>query len=89
METEQELIAKGWKKETLCIHLQEYDEKYEPYKFRRLTYELGINFTSDQIGVIQNWINEVNKRFPNIKMVASGTGYYMPADDERDDNGNN
>ena len=89
METEQELIAKGWKKETLCIHLQEYDEKYEPHKFRRLTYEFGTNFTSGQTDIMRAWINEVNKRFPNIKMSVSGTGYYMPADEELDNNGNN
>lgn len=89
MKNEQELIAKGWKKETLSIHLAEYDECLaQPNKFRRLSYDLGNDFTPEQIGVIRSWVNEVNKRFPNIKLFVSGTGYYMPTVNEQEDNGN-
>ena len=89
MKNEQELIAKGWKKETLSIHLAEYDEQLIPNKFRRMSYDLGNDFTPEQIDVIRNWTDEVNKRFLNIKLFVSGTGYYMPEINEQEDNGSN
>ena len=83
--TEKELLDKGWKKETLQIHLQEYDETCQyPSKHRRLTYDMRDDFTQDQIGTLRMWANEVNNRFPNIKVCITGTGFY------KDDNdGNN
>ena len=82
---EKELLEKGWKKETMCFHLQEYDETVSN-KHRRMSYDIGSDFTAEQIGVIKNWANEVNNRFPNIKICITGTGYYMPAKSEGDGN---
>lgn len=70
---EKELLENGWKRETLCIHLDEYDES-APKKFRRLGYDISDDFNSNQIGILKNWANEINKRFPNIKISLSGTG---------------
>ncbi len=79
--TDEELLKEGWKKEMLCLHIQEYDP--HPFNdkdipFRRLSYDLRNDFTSEQIGTIKTLINEINNRFPNIKMSATGTGFYKP-----------
>lgn len=79
MKTEEDLLKEGWKKEMLCLHIQEYDphpfnDKEVP--FRRLSYDLSDDFTGDQISTIKRWVNEVNNRFPNIKMCVTGTGLY-------------
>ena len=71
---EKELLDSGmWKKEILCLHIQEID-KTAPKGVRRLSYDLGDNFTDDQITGIERFLREVNRRFPNIKMFATGTG---------------
>lgn len=77
---EQKLLEEGWKKQTLKISIREYDDNF-PTKFRMLTYDMANDFTAQQIGIIRNWVNEVNKRFPNIKMFVEGTGYYQDITD--------
>lgn len=72
--TEEKLIADGWEREILCMHIQEYDEKYEN-KFRRLSYDISNTLDGDAINALQRFAQEVNRRFPNIKMFATGTGY--------------
>lgn len=73
---EQELLEKGWEKETLTLHIQEYDPMLATNnKMRRLSYNLDKSFTSDQIALIERFLREVNRRFPNIKLCATGTGY--------------
>jgi len=81
MENEKELLENGWKKEMLNIHIEEYDEN-APHKFRRLSYDIADDFTAEQIGVIKNFVNEVNNRLLNVKMSVSGTGYYKDKQDE-------
>lgn len=73
-DTEHELLASGqWKREYMTFHISEIDNTC-PTGVRRLSYDIGDNFTSDQIGVIKLFFNEVNSRFPNIKVFATGTG---------------
>ena len=78
---EKKLLENGWKRETLCIHLDEYDES-APKKFRRLGYDISDDFNSNQIGILKCWVNEVNKRFPNIKLSLSGTGFFLPSEED-------
>lgn len=79
--TEQELLENGYEKEMLCFNIQEYDPQLiTDNKFRRLSYDLDRTFTSDQISVIKRFCDEVNKRFPNIKMFLSGTGFVKKED---------
>ena len=79
---EEELIEQGWEKEVLAIHIQEYDPQLvTENKFRRLSYDFGKSFTSDQINIIEQFLKEVNHRFPNIKMFTTGTGYVLPNKD--------
>lgn len=73
--TEEDLLKDGWKKECLQIHITEFDKTLE-YGARRLTYDLGTYFNSEQIGQLQHFIQEVNNRFPNIKVCLSGTGFF-------------
>ena len=67
-------LEQGWKKEMLCIHVSEYDE-HMPSKHRTLSYDISNDFNSKQIAVLKNWANEINNRFPNLKISLSGTGY--------------
>lgn len=79
IKTDEELLKEGWKKETLCLHVQEYDPHAfndKDIPFRRLSYDLSNDFTSDQISIIRRWANEVNSRFPNLKISVTGTGFY-------------
>lgn len=79
---EQELLENGYERETLCFHIQEYDPTLtDDDKFRRLSYDLGRTFTSDQISSMRMFCEEVNKRFPNIKMFLSGTGFIKKEDE--------
>lgn len=81
--TEQELLENGYEKEMLCFNIQEYDQHLvTDNKFRRLSYDLSRTFTSDQIAGIKMFCDEVNKRFPNIKMFLSGTGFIKKEDNE-------
>ena len=78
---EQELIEQGYKKETLTIHISEYDTNAPGgYNHRSLSYDLNRDFTDDQIAGIELFIREVNRRFPNIKMFATGTGWVKKVD---------
>lgn len=50
IKTDEELLKEGWKKETLCLHLQEYDPHAfndKDIPFRRLSYDLRNDFTSE------------------------------------------
>lgn len=80
--TEQELLNSGWKKEVLCLHIQEYDELFKN-KFRRLSYELDRSYSQDQISGLQRWAQEINRRFPHIKMFITGTGYIKEDAEEK------
>ena len=71
---DKELLEQGWKKEMLCIHVSEYDERV-PSKHRTLSYDISNDFNSKQIAVLKNWANEINNRFPNLKVSLSGTGF--------------
>ena len=72
--TEEDLLKNGWKRECLQIHIAEFDKNLE-YGSRRLTYDLGTDFNSEQIGSLQHFAQEVNNRFPKIKVSLSGTGF--------------
>lgn len=80
---EKALIEQGYVKDMMTIHVQEYDphtvnDKEFPY--RRLSYDMTDTFTADQISIIRRWVNEVNNRFPNIKICLTGTGYTKKED---------
>lgn len=80
---EKALIEQGYVKDMMTIHIQEYDphtvnDKEFPY--RRLSYDMTDTFTADQISIIRRWANEVNNRFPNIKICLTGTGYTKKED---------
>lgn len=80
--TEQELLASGqWKREFMVFHISEIDNTC-PTGVRRLSYDIGDNFTSDQIEVIKSFFDEVNRRFPNIKVFATGMGLVKVEENE-------
>jgi len=54
------------------ISIQEQDEK-APYGNIKLTYDLGNNFTTDQLDRLKSFINIINTRFPNIKIFYTTT----------------
>ena len=75
---EKELIEKGYVKDTMSIHRQEYDPHVvndKTFPFRRLSYDLTDTFTADQIATINRFVSEVNNRFPNLKISVTGCGY--------------
>lgn len=75
---EKELIEKGYVKDTLSIHIQEYDPHTvdgKTFPFKSLSYDMTDTFTANQIDIIKRFVSEVNKRFPNIKMFVTGCGY--------------
>ena len=75
---EKELIEKGYVKDTLSIHIQEYDPHVvndKTFPFRCLSYDMTDTFTASQIAIINRFVTEVNNRFPNIKMSVTGCGY--------------
>ena len=81
--TEEYLLKEGWEKECLSIHIAQFDKTLE-HGARRLSYDLGTNFSIDQITPLKMFVQEVNNRFPNIKVSLSGTGYIQntPSDDQ-------
>ena len=80
---EQELIDSGmWKREILSFSISVID-KTSPYGVRRLTYDIGDDFTSDQIASFEQFFREVNRRFPTVKMFTMGTGL-VPVEDDTD-----
>lgn len=75
---EEKLLKDGYVKENACIHIAECDKSSE-YGWRRLSYEIcDCNCVSE----LNRFANEVNKRFPNIKMFVTGGGYVKPEDTE-------
>ena len=81
--TEEELLATDkWKKDTLMLHIAELDSN-APSGVRRLSYDVGDTFSLENIVQIEAFIREVNIRFPNIKMFATGTGF-VPIEDENE-----
>lgn len=82
---EQELLDSGkWKREWMMLHIQEIDET-APKGVRSLSYDMGNTFTGEQISSIECFVREVNRRFPNIKMYATGTGLIPSNQDESDE----
>lgn len=80
--TEKELQESGnWKRETMTFHIAEIDPN-SPYGVRRLSYDIGYDYTNEQIGTIKAFFNEVNARFPNIKIIATGTSWIEAKNEE-------
>lgn len=80
---EKALIEQGYVKDMMTIHVQEYDPhtvNNKEFPYRRLSYDMTDTFTADQISIIRRWANEVNNRFPNIKICLTGTGYTKKED---------
>lgn len=81
---EKTLIEQGYVKDMMTIHIQEYDPHTvndKEFPHRRLSYDMTDTFTADQISIIRRWVNEVNNRFPNIKICLTGTGYTKKEDE--------
>ena len=72
---EESLLKDGYEKESVCIHIAEYDKSLE-CGARRLSYDIGKNCNC--VDDLKNFALEVNKRFPNIKMFVEGGGYSKP-----------
>lgn len=72
---EESLLKDGYEKESVCIHIAEYDKSLE-CGARRLSYDIGKNCNC--VGDLKSFASEVNKRFPNIKMFVEGGGYSKP-----------
>lgn len=72
---EEGLLKDGYEKESVCIHIAEYDKSLE-CGARRLSYDIGKNCNC--VGDLKSFASEVNKRFPNIKMFVEGGGYSKP-----------
>lgn len=72
---EEGLLKDGYEKESVCIHIAEYDKSLE-CGARRLSYDIGKNCNC--VGDLKSFAEEVNKRFPNIKMFVEGGGYSKP-----------
>lgn len=73
-----------YKKDTfrLLMEMPNPYQQNEQKKFIRLDYDIADDFTPNQISSLQNFVNEVNIRFPGIKMMTSGGGYVLKEDDE-------
>lgn len=72
---EENLLKDGYEKESVCIHIAEYDKSLE-CGARRLSYDIGKNCNC--VDDLKSFASEVNKRFPNIKMFVEGGGYSKP-----------
>lgn len=72
---EESLLKDGYEKESVYIHIAEYDKSLE-CGARRLSYDIGKNCNC--VGDLKGFASEVNKRFPNIKMFVEGGGYSKP-----------
>lgn len=72
---EESLLKDGYEKESVCIHIAEYDKSLE-CGARRLSYDIGKNCNC--VDDLKSFASEVNKRFPNIKMFVEGGGYSKP-----------
>ena len=85
---EKELLDSGrWKRETLSFCIQVVD-KNSPMGVRSLVYDMGYDFTSDQIALFERFFREVNRRFPTVKMFANGTGFIPTNQDESNEESN-
>lgn len=71
---EESLLKDGYEKESVCIHIAEYDKSLE-CGARRLSYDIGKS--CDCVDVLKNFAEAVNKRFPNIKMFVEGGEYVI------------
>lgn len=71
---EEQLLKNGWKRETLCVHIDEFDKNIESGA-RRISYDLTDTFTQDQIAHLKNFANTVNSRFLNTRISFTGTGF--------------
>lgn len=80
---EESLLKDGYEKESVCIHIAEYDKSLE-CGARRLSYDIGKNCNC--VGDLKSFASEVNKRFPNIKMFVEGGGYSKPVTVEISEN---
>lgn len=81
---EKTLIEQGYVKDTMTIHIQEYDPHTvddREFPYRCLSYDMTDTFTADQIAIIRRWVNEVNNHFPNIKISVTGCGYTKKEDE--------
>lgn len=86
---EKDLLDQGYIKQCLSVHLVDYGDKIGSNNVRRMSYDLGRDFSQEQIAVLQSWVNEVNNRFMNIKICLSGTGYEKASIPEEDNNPEN
>ena len=78
---EESLLKDGFERETVCIHIAEYDKSLE-CGARRLSYDIDKNCNC--VSDLKNFAAEVNKRFPNIKMFVEGGGYVKTESLEND-----
>ena len=79
-EEEKNLMKNGYEREFAVFNIQEYDPhpggtEGTMHPFRRLSYDLGRDFSDSQLHALQQVSQEINKRFPNIKMFITGTGW--------------
>lgn len=76
-----------FERDTLCLHVATINPSHNTdgensNPFIRLSYDLGNDFTDSQIAAIKGFVNEVNKRFADVKMFTTGTGYVPKKDKE-------
>jgi hypothetical protein len=55
----------------MMIHIQE-DDSTAPSGKRRLSYDVGYTEDYKLVASLRGWANEVNNRFPNIKLWITG-----------------
>ena len=84
---EKKLLEAGFKKRPVCIHMSQVDNSVSSGR-RSLSYDVWDTFTYDQMLELRRWVDEVNARFPDIKMFITGGDYYKELEIPEDD-GNN
>lgn len=82
--TEQELLDNGWKREMLSLHIRQYNQS-TPSKAIALSYDIADDFSSNQISALKHFVEEVNIRFPEIKMFITGGGFVKDETEDGDD----
>lgn len=75
---------KMWKKVPMTIHIQE-DDPTAPSGKRRLSYDVAYTEDYELVGCLRRWANEVNNRFPNIKLWITGPLMECISDNTADD----
>ena len=74
MDKEKEMLDSGkWKREALSFCIEVVDKNC-PMGVRTLVYDMGYDFTSDQIALFERFFREVNRKFQTVKMFTEGTG---------------